>query len=184
MSDIRPLKGRHEGCPAAILGGGVSLPQHLKAVPKNAVLLSVNRRGALLTRCDYIVATDRPEAEECQRLFPDTPLISPFHDLGGHWYVRNSDVIDSGFSSPVAMWLARFMGCAPVILCGMDCYQGGTYWYDKEAESSGNHQPLQNQLIAWRVAYRQTPGVEHVKAAGGPLVEIFGEYRTTTPAGA
>ena len=180
MSEIRPLRKRHEGEPAAILGGGLSLPQQLRVVPTGAILLSVNRHGALLTDCDYIVATDRPEAEACRQLFPDVPLISPFVDLGGYWYVRNSDVIDNGFSSPVAMWLARFMGCAPVILCGMDCYQGGTYWHHKEAESSGNHQPLQNQLIAWRAAHRRTPGVEHVKAAGGPLVEVFGAYEPDT----
>lgn len=180
MSEIRPLRKRHEGAPAVILGGGPSLPEQIKAVPDGAVRISVNRRGVLLTPCDYIVATDRPEAEACRRLFPKTPLITPFVDVGDYWYVRNSDVIDSGFTSPVAMWLARFMGCVPVILCGMDCYQGGTYWYDANAESSGNYQALENQLTAWRLAYRQTPGVEHVKAAGGPLVEVFGQYEPGT----
>lgn len=176
MGDIRPLKGQHLGRPAAILGGGPSLPVDLRKVPQGALLISVNRHGQLLTDCDFIVATDKPEAEACKRLFPNTPLISPHTEHADYFYVVDSDVIDSGFSSPVAMWIARFMGCMPVILCGMDLYQTGTYWHDPRAKSSGTYQALENQLAAWKRARDQTRGAEHVYAAGGPLVGIFSAY--------
>ena len=82
------------------------------------------------------------------------------------------------YSSCTATWLALYMGCNPVILCGMDLYQGKQkYFYKTDKDSPVFHMPLDHHLRPWvEEARARLPHPERVRAASGPLVDVFGKY--------
>lgn len=162
---LRELAQRHAGQPIAVLGGGVSLPKHVKQLPKDCVRISVNEHGAKLTKCDYIVALD-DIPHKVQGL--GVPVISP-----KPWAdVQMTEYPYFGNSGMEAVWVASLMGAHPVIVCGMDCYQGGTYWHDKSAESPGVAMPLNTQVEQWRKVTVHS----EVRVVGGPLVGIWPKF--------
>jgi hypothetical protein len=164
---------------AAILGGGPSLENDLTRLPKDCTLISVNEHALHHCHPSYLVHMDN-DFERCfelkQALDTFTGIVvSPF---------ANSDVVlpkgwwDGGFSSTLATWFALWRGFNPVILCGMDCYQGDVKYCHPRPDFY--HPvfdfPLENHLRAWRLAFKHCPNPERIKAMSGPLVEIFGAY--------
>jgi hypothetical protein len=84
---------------------------------------------------------------------------------------------DGGFSASLATWLACYLECDPVLLCGMDCYQGEQkYFYPNDFCHPAQNYPLENHLEAWRPALRYCPSSWRIKAVSGPLMEIFGKW--------
>lgn len=172
MPAITELRGAHAGRPAAILGGGPSLPDDVARLPRDAVMISVNQHGVLLAPCDYIIYLD----ERVGNLLPPGAAgvrVSPHGDVADY---STQGLWDNGFTASAAAALALLLGCRPVILCGMDLYQGATYWHDRAAPSPGRQMGLVNQLQAWRVALDRLPGSEWLRAMSGPLVSVFGQY--------
>jgi hypothetical protein len=104
--------------------------------------------------------------------------VSPFADSDvqlprGEWW-------DGGFSSTLATWFALWKGFDPVILCGMDCYQGAEKYchprpgfYHPVFDT-----PLENHLRAWRLAFKKCPHPERIRAMSGPLAQVFGAYES------
>ena len=81
------------------------------------------------------------------------------------------------YSSNTATWFACWMGCDPVILCGMDLYQGDRAYFHKYEDKPQFHLPLDHHLQPWvEDARNLLPHPERVKAMSGPLVNIFGAY--------
>lgn len=158
--------GACEGRPAIVICGGPSAPKQLEEVRKKVkdpVLISVNEHGCKLTDCHYSVSLDNIGAKmkdfEVQKI---TPYNWADIKLNGHWNASNS-----GRS---ACWVAWKLGCSPIIVVGADCYQGGTYWWDSKAYSSGRNTKFEGHLQEWRVVPNRVPA-EILTAAGGPLVE-------------
>jgi hypothetical protein len=164
MIPLSTLKNKHAGCPGAVLGGGSSLASDLAKLPRGTVLVSVNQHALLHCDAHYLVYLDR------LRRFP--ALLDALDGYQGvivsHQPKSDVDfdveVWDAGFSASMATWLACFLGCAPVLLCGMDCYQ------DEPAPRF----PLERQLMAWRGALTACPHAERICAVSGPLASIFG----------
>lgn len=176
------LRDSFVGRPAAVLGGGPSLPGDLERVPKNAVLIAVNYHALKLIEADFMVYNDTPEADE--------RLEAAVREFGG---VRvspygSSDVefdvpVWTGFySSNTATWLALWMGCDPVILCGMDCYQGErVYFHEYSHDAPCFHYPLEDHLRPWKEeAKHRLPHVERVRVMSGPLMQVFPAYEEGT----
>ena len=183
MMLLSELKNKHKGRPAAILGGGPSLPDDLQRVPRNAVMIAVNYHG--FYHCpedrqpDYMVYNDAPETNPLQvkavlehkaiHVSPE-PSSDVIFDVPGVW--------TGFFSSNTATWFALWLGCDPVILCGMDCYQGAV----KHCPPSDYHSqmfdmPLDFYTRPWtEEGLKVLPHVERVKAMSGPLVNVFGAY--------
>ena len=169
---------------AAILGGGPSLPEDLKRLPKDCVLISVNDHALYFCEPEYLVHMDNdfesaPELGRALKTFAGT-IVSPFENSGvklpkGEWW-------DGGFSSTLATWFALWKGFDPVILCGMDCYQGPVKYCHPRPDFY--HPvldfPLENHIRAWRPALTRCPKPERIKAMSGPLVELFGQYKQET----
>jgi hypothetical protein len=167
--------------PAAVLGGGPSLPDDLKRLPKGTLLIAVNQHAIRLCKPNIIVFMDKPyENQEMGVVLPwakerHVLLVSQLKeysqiDIGPSYW-------DGGFSSSLATWLACELGCNPVLLCGMDCYKGEKkYFYDYKNNHPCVNYPLENHLAAWRPALEKCPHPERIKAMSGPLVEIFGEW--------
>jgi hypothetical protein len=165
--------------PAAVLGGGPSLVDDLARLPANCTLISVNDHALHHCQPHVLVHMDNrfdefPALGQAIREFRGI-IVSPF---------ENSDISlpkgwwDGGFSSTLATWFALWQGFEPVILCGMDCYQGDVKYCHPRP---GFHHPvfdspLENHLRAWRLAFKKCPNPERIRAMSGPLVEVFGAY--------
>lgn len=172
---MRALVGKHSGCPAVVLGGGPSLLVNLMDCPEKAVRVSANHHGCKLTRCDYLVTN-------YEHLIPEfacgVPIIGP---CAGADYVFFGIESTSGMQAAKTAWL---MGCAPIILMGMDCYQGDRDYWDDSAEALvtyGRKSPpyllrkLSKQLAAWKEMTDRLEGIE-VRVAGGPLLNVYKKY--------
>lgn len=131
------LTGLHMGRPAVIMGGAPSLPEALKRCPNDAVYISANQHGAMLRKIDYIFYTDRVHqtTNAPMRVMLKkygAPLVGPQPDAD---YVMASDLAaNSGIR---AILFAGLLGCDPIIVTGIEMYQGNTYWHDHDCKSTG-----------------------------------------------
>lgn len=166
MKYFDKLIGAHEGQPAIVICGGPSAPDQVESIRsklEDPVLISVNEHGCKLTECHYSVSLDNigHKMADC-----DTTKISPYKwadvKLTGYWNSSNS--------GRTACWVAWRMGCTPIVIAGADLYQGGTYWWNRDAHSSGNATKLSGHLKEWAVLPHRVPA-EILTCAGGPLVE-------------
>lgn len=180
---LSDLRNRHAGIPAAILGGGPSLVEDIKRVPGNAIMIAVNYHGFYHCPPDhqpmYMVYNDQPETNPLQVLaVQEHKAIHVSPDPSSDVLFDVPDVWTGFFSSNTATWFALWMGCDPVILCGMDCYQGPV----KHCPPSTYHSemfdfPLDFYTRPWvEEGTKLLPNVERVKAMSGPLVDVFGAY--------
>lgn len=178
MTRLSKLQDAFAGRPAAILGGGPSLPGDMARLPKDCLLIAVNYHALRICKADFMVFNDEPDSdprlEQAVRDF-DGVRISP-----GVWSDVIFDVpVWTGFySSNTAAWLGCWMGCEPVILCGMDCYQGErVYFHEYSHDVPCFHYPLDHHVRPWREeGLALLPHVERVKVMSGPLVDVFGAY--------
>lgn len=186
---IEVLHDKYHGRPIAVLGGGPSLPDDLKALPDDTILIAVKDHAFRLVVPDYWVFNDKPEKRanlfETINKYPEIPRLSIWQNHSSFTYGRGATLWDGGFSSTTATWLACYMGGDPVILCGMDCYQGDmAYFYRAKMGRSVEHPvmyfPLVNHRSAWRGAFYHCPHSDRIKVASGPLVAIFGAYQNNT----
>jgi hypothetical protein len=182
---LSTLKDRHSGKPAAVLGGGPSLPDDIKRVPRDAIMIAVNYHGFYHCPPDrqpmYMVYNDAPETNPLQvqavrehRAIHVSPSPEPTSDV----VFDVPDVWTGFFSANTATWLALWMGCDPVILCGMDCYQGPV----KHCPPSTYHSPMFEKELEFYTrpwteeGVKVLPNVDRVRVMSGPLVDVFGAY--------
>lgn len=134
---VSSLSDIHKGRPAVVMGGAPSLPEALRRCPDNAVYISANQHGAMLRKVDYIFYTDRvhQSTNAPMRLMLKrygVPLVGPQPDAD---YVMETTIeANSGIR---AILFAEILGCDPVIVVGIEMYQGKTYWHDHHAKSTG-----------------------------------------------
>ena len=174
------LKDKFAGRCAAVLGGGPSLPSDMERLPKDCILIAVNDHALHYCQPDYLVHMDN-DFEKCPELgaalesFQGT-VVSPFSN--SHVTLPKGEWWDGGFTSTLAVWFALWSGYNPVILCGMDCYQGPVKYCHPRPDFYHPvfDYPLENHLRAWRPAFKKCPQSERIKAMSGPLVELFGAY--------
>lgn len=169
--------------PAVILGGGPSLEREYKKTPYRSVRFSVNDHGARLTPCDYSTCYDDFIVPRLKALGPEQTgkIISCF--------VNHTDILltpetpnHGRLSSRVAVWLAEFMGCNPIILAGFDCYNPSLpAYYHKDIEPTDDvihrrEQGVVNTVAQWREALKLYRHPERIKVMDGPLMELFDQY--------
>lgn len=167
--------------PAAILGGGPRLPRDLACLPDDCLLISVNDHAFYHCAPDVLVYQDRlhfaPAVEQVLKTFEGL-VVSPYEpsdlDLPRGWW-------DMEQSSGLALWFALWMGCDPVILCGMDLYQGEVkYCHSRPGFYHPIFDaPLAEHLSRWGEAFLHCPHPERIRAASGPLVDLFGIYQSS-----
>jgi hypothetical protein len=172
------------GVPALVIGGGPSAPQQFAEamydLPNGTIRLSANQHGCLLTRCDYIVAVDghinaerfkRQDGSEYGIRDFGVPIIAP--KAWADYRIFNQVLPSSGV---MAAWLAWIMGCAPIVLAGIDLYDGGTYFHDVKAESTGHRLAADQHLERWAKLKLIAEGAAF-RAMGGRLLELFPRFR-------
>lgn len=165
---------------AAVLGGGPSLPEDLTRLPTGCVLIAVNNHALHFVEPDYMVHMDNdfenaPDLASALKTYQGM-VISPFANSAMR--MPDNAWLDGGFSSTLAVWFALWREYDPVILCGMDCYQGDVkYCHPRPGfYHPVLDYPLEMHLKAWRLAFDRCPHPERIRAASGPLVQLFGEY--------
>ncbi len=169
---------RYKGRPAAVLGGGPSLPDDMQKLPPGCVLIAVNYHAQLLCKPDFMVYNDHLEYVDEQLreaiLCGDVTRISSNPESDVEFDV---DVWTGFYSSNTATWFASWCGCDPVILCGMDLYQAERAYFHDYEDQPQFHQPLEHHLQPWiEDARNLCRNPERIKAMSGPLVNVFGKY--------
>lgn len=177
--NLSNLKDQYKGRPAAVLGGGPSLPADMDKLPEGCVLIAVNYHAFHVCSPDFMVYNDHPESDpflldavrntKALRVSPDKTTDIVF-DVPNVW---------TGFySSNTAAWFALWLGCDPVILCGMDLYQGEVkYFHPLEHLPGPCNFPLDFHLRPWVEECRNSvPHPERLRAMSGPLTSVFGAY--------
>lgn len=177
---LSALRDAYSGRAAAVLGGGPSLPEDMKRLPKDCLLIAVNYHAFYYCEPDFMVYNDTPETNPLQvkavkehralHVSPG-PTSDVLFDVPAVW--------TGFFSSNTASWFALWIGCGPVVLCGMDCYQGESKHCPPSAYDSPTfHYPLDFYLRPWREDCRNSvPHPERLRAVSGPLVDLFGAYQ-------
>lgn len=181
MIPVTDLHDKFTDRPAAVLGGGPSLPSDLARLPSDCILISVNDHAIHFCKPDYLVFMDIPNAQ----IFPDLAAAvdsfeglrvsqTPLSDIDIHC----AEYWDGGFTSTLATWFALYLGCDPVILCGMDCYQGEVKYCHPRPDfyHPAMDYPIEMHLRGWRPASQNCPHPERICAMSGPLKTVFGAY--------
>lgn len=185
--------------PALVLGGGPSLRLDVDDLrgklishdfpfdyatlrtANDPVLIAVNEHPFFvgITDPDYLIFMDNPTHNPILwNVLQEFQGIKVSHDL------RYTDVNMAGVSywngpgsGIVACWFACYLGCDPVILCGFDLYQGSEKYCHRDElyeNRSVFNITLEEHLKRWKTGFRRCPRIERVRAASGPLVEVFG----------
>lgn len=185
MIKLAELRNTYRGRPAAILGGGPSLPSDYERLPPDSVIIAVNEHP-------YYAGVHDPDF----LVFMDDPIHNPLlwgvvKELSGGLRVTHSlkytDVHMGGVdywngpgSGIVACWLGLWLGCDPVLLCGMDLYQGPVKYCHRDELYKNRpvyNITLEEHLNRWKAGFRRNvQGIERVRAMSGPLGDVFGLY--------
>jgi len=192
LKSVSDLSHKHYGQPAIILGGGMSLPTQVAyalarmgAQGKHAIRISCNQHGLVWGQCDYVVVVDRHVTAD-YFTFPDgshrklrdfgAPIIAPKGEAD--YRIEQQALPGSGI---MGAWSAWVMGCAPIICCGMDFYQGGTYFHDPKAESTGTRRTVEDQLNRWARLPQMCRG-DSFRSVDFPLAQLFPTIYSSDPA--
>lgn len=173
MKPFSSLVHAHVGRVGVAMGGGLSLPEQVNRAPSGSVLISANEHGAKLgVGIDYIVGVDRHVLDEKHLRAFGVPLIAP-HNWADYRIAKQHHP-SAGITTAWALWV---MGCAPILLAGMDLYRGGTYWHKPDARSTGNTVKLGRHIDRWLALKNACGGVlSPFRAMGGPLLDFFPRY--------
>jgi hypothetical protein len=170
---VTSLVHAHAGRAAVVMCGALSLPDELARaeLPADAVYISAKEHGVMARgSADYVVAVD--DAEREQRSFANgAPIVS-----GHPWadYVMHISVPESN-SGRMAAWFAWVIGCNPIVIVGADCYQAGSYWHDRNAQTTGRLYTVEHQLQRWARLKELCPGAKF-RVTRGPLLRVFNLY--------
>lgn len=166
---LQDLKDRHRGRTIAVLGGGESLVQDIKQVPRGALLIGVNQHSLILD-LDYVFFTDHPAWPLVSR--SDAPKISHLREYLGFGDICSEMVPGYNFSGPRAVWVADWFGASRIIICGCDDYTGErAHWYGELVDPSCRRGGRESAM--WQQLARDIQHPERVEFASGPLAAIF-----------
>lgn len=187
---VKPLLHAHRGRPGVVMGGGESLGAGMAQAPQDAVYVSANDHGVRwladhpnnARRCSYVVACDKIEPRARKDVRPGKGQAWGVPIIGRYmWADYRLLRMPGRLTGQVAAWLARFMGCSPIILLGMDLYAGGTYYDAPQARSSGKHQSARQHLSYWDKLAKEYPAQYRVIGGHSLLQARLGVYDATEP---
>jgi hypothetical protein len=174
---IESLRARYRGRPAVVLGSAPSLAEELGRAPAGAVTISVNLRPlALCPRPDFLVFLD--EAVGLASAAAGVPRVSTLPRWSD--FDLCPEAWDGGFSPSLAVWLGCYLGCAPVLLAGFDCYRSDPAYCDGTDDPRQRAYPLHFHFRAWAPAIERCPDSRAIRVLGGPLTALFGAWPEET----
>jgi hypothetical protein len=119
MEDFYTLRNKYAGKPIAVLGGGSSLKNDVKKLPKGCIKIAANHHATeRRIPVQYIFFQDLPVNEKIQNK-GRAKTITTF-SIGDYKLEHLPRRLP--YSGMVAAWIASIMTDKDIILCGMDCY--------------------------------------------------------------
>lgn len=187
---LQPLVHAHYGLPGIVMGGGHSITEGMAAAPRNGIYVSANDHGLRWLadhpkdgrRCSYGVCADKIELRMRHDVRPGkgdpwgVPLIAR-HMWGDYRMLH----MPGRLTGQAAAWCLRVMGCSPIILIGMDLYDGATYFDDPKAHSTGRSSPPTHHLKHWHDFVGRYPGMYRVIGCNKILRQRLGVYDPAEP---
>lgn len=175
---IEIIKPIVQGKPIAVLGGGPSLPADLKKVPPGAFLISCNHHAFEFTTPHLWVYWPCPPIIKFRAHLeahgPRVPGLS-MNAAAEFAYPDDRNFWHSGATGRIATWAACLLGGDPVLLCGMDLYQGAEIYPGVSSETAvAPGVSIDDHLDKWECAHWRCEHPERIRAVSGPLVEVFG----------
>jgi len=170
------LYGSVSGGVVAVLGGGATLLDDVKLLPKNCAKISVNQHAASVMPVDYAVCLDFDIAAKIREV-SGCKIISQQNEADVDFVFTDEEKTDlcASFSSAIpAVLLAVKMGYKKVIVCGVDLYTSGKY-FDGSDTPTKDMPETETHLDFWRGA-KQALGkdAEKIKVmAASPLSAVF-----------
>lgn len=135
----------HAGTPAVIIGGGPTRTAGISRAPTqdSAIYISANAHGLEHWQCRYALCLDMIEHK--LRPYP-VPIASTRRF--GEIRIYEARAHQSGM---MAIYLAWAFGCSPILITGMDCYEGGAVYEEQpRAKSSSTSLSLTAHLRHWQ----------------------------------
>lgn len=162
-----------------VMGGGPTLVRDMSAGPPDAVRIMVNIHAAIAgVDADYMVLTDHGSGLDLETVPAGVVVIS--HSAQADIRL-GQNVPDFGFTSGNATWVAQILGCSPVVLAGMDCYQdprGYCHDFRLQPNAAGfaavidrGRSRLDDSLARWRRVRDAAWNPADIYAVSGPLVD-------------
>jgi hypothetical protein len=188
---VAELIHAHVGRAAVVMGGGPSLtPANIRQAPSDALYISANDHGLrfladhpkLELRASYVVAVDKiPERLRYdQRYGRERPWNVPMitRKCYGDFRVLHMPAPLTGL---VSAWLARLMGCSPIIVIGIDLYSGATYHDQPKAASNGKTISTKEHRQQWRQLSIEHPAMYRALGCHEYVREVLGTYDPAEP---
>lgn len=180
MKKLSEYQGMYKGRAAAVLGGGPSLPGDMQRLPKDCLLIAVNYHAFYYCEPTFMVYNDAPETNPLQvKAVEEHKAIHVSEHPTSDIEFDVPNVWTGFFSGNTAAWFALYMGCDPVILCGMDCYQGEVKHCPPSTYTSPMFDfPLDFYIRPWvEDCKNSVPHPERLRAMSGPLMNVFQPYQ-------
>jgi len=185
---LSTLENRYTKYPAAILGGGATMPAELASITPYPNTQNWGRVGVGLIKIavnyhaheigltpDFMVYLDDPRTRPQMLAVltkPYTVKVSPEYGSDvemdcTYWRGNNS--------ATTAAWLGLFMGCNPVYLCGMDLYTNDVkYCHANFTPDQVPTMSTDDLMRPWIEECRASvPHPERLVAVSGPLQSLF-----------
>lgn len=188
MIKLAELINHHAQKPAAILGGGTNLPEDMKRIPLNCILIAVNDHAIHIgVKPDYMVFMDDPNIKpELIR------VVDQWHNEQKGMRVTEglawTDVDLRGVVRPDlrsglwSAWFAMYLDCSPILLCGMDLYTlEKKYCHDHDNFMGHKYifdEPIQHHIEQWQ-QIKKYKRAKRMRAMSGPLMDVFGGFESS-----
>ena len=169
--------------PVAVLGSGPSLPEDLKKIPDNCILISCNHHAFELLEPDYMVFLDPLSNNHSQRYRdrvanPGKAKRISYGNLNEtDYYCINEATIYHKLSDTgiFGAWIGCYITTGKVYLCGMGLrvQNEQMHFYDNpdfKNNVAWGGPSLQNKLDKWA---KLEPFKDQLVAVSGPLKELF-----------
>jgi len=140
----------------AVLGGGQSLPEDLKKIPK-CFLIGVNQHASELVRPDLIIFTD----DKYHNFKTDTKTKTL------QWSSKFPEFPTSGH---FAAWYAGTLTKDKIYLCGFDMYESNYFHTNHEMTWGGPSNEIKTEQ--WERVFELSDNKNYV-AVSGPLTFIL-----------
>jgi len=176
--NLRSIRKKYKP-PVAILGGGPSLPEDLKNIPKDAILISANHHACRLVEPDYLCFLDpwHIVSNDFKETYKKTKAKKISHGAVGYtdFYCINECKEAHKFSDSgiFAAWVGGYITTGDIYLCGMNLRLHGEpmHFYDSGLTTGWGGASKEVKIDRW---VRVIGSLDNkVTALSGPLKEII-----------
>lgn len=186
---IAKLYNSQAGKPILVIGGGPSVPRDLPQIPGWQDMYTISANGhafkiegakpsLIVCKDHYIKLPLRMRKKEKTYMEPilrqyGVPIASRQHWADyriAEWRAHG------GNSGMLSIAVAVCLGGWPVIVVGIDGFQGATYFHDEKVENVSQGHPM-DYWVRRLTSFRTPLARSIVRAVSGPVARVFGTFK-------